>query len=469
MSATEITLADLRTVDLFEELTDEQLAEWVAVASPRVVPAGELIAEQGQGLVGVLLLLEGRAQSMIIDGERVEPVGHQTPPTWIGAIAVMTDDAFPVRIQAIDACRLAVIPAGEFQRLARAHVTVHQRVMHQIAPVLKRFTGMESNRERLAALGTMAAGLAHELNNPAAAARRASVQLGETLEQVSSTLRKFVAAGIEREQAAKLVDLHDAALRRAEAHTQLDALDAADAEEELLEQLEDLGVPEPWKIAEPLASAGLDRAWLESVSDLAGKGTDAVLGWVASSLVTHSLVAEIAESTERLSSLVGAVKSYSYMDRGEVVELDVHEGLEATLSVLGYKLKPTQIEIVRDYDRSLPPLMARGPELNQVWTNLLDNAIDAIGERGTITIKTSGDAGCALIEITDSGSGIPADVQSQIFDSFFTTKGVGKGTGLGLATAHRIIVERHDGSLTVDSEPGRTTFHVWIPFSQSPS
>ena len=168
-----------------------------------------------------------------------------------------------------------------------------------------------------------------------------------------------------------------------------------------------------------------------------------------------------------MSSLVGAVKSYAYMDRGGVVEVDLHEGLETTLTVLGHKLKHTSIQVVRDYDRTLPKLTVRGSELNQVWTNLLDNAIDALGETGTITITTRLDGDCAVVDIADDGPGIPADIRERIFDSFFTTKDVGSGTGLGLATARRIVVDRHDGSLHVDSQPGRTVFQVRLPLTQT--
>jgi signal transduction histidine kinase len=243
-------------------------------------------------------------------------------------------------------------------------------------------------------------------------------------------------------------------------------LDASDAEDELLARLQALGVDEPWRLAEPLAAAGVDQAWLDQVAEAAGPATDAALRWVAASLSGIRLAAELEESTERMSSLVKSVKSYAYMDRGELVEVDLHEGLETTLSVLGYKLKHTEIEIVREYDRTLPKLTVRGSELNQVWTNLLDNAIDALGDHGTITIATHADGQCAVIEICDDGPGVPEDVAARIFDPFFTTKDVGQGTGIGLATARRIVVDRHDGSLTLDSALGRTIFRVRLPFTQ---
>jgi signal transduction histidine kinase len=179
----------------------------------------------------------------------------------------------------------------------------------------------------------------------------------------------------------------------------------------------------------------------------------------------HALAAELQESTHRMSDLVAAVKTYAYMDRADLVEVDLHEGLETTLKVLGHKLKHTSIKVERQYDRTLPKLTVRGSELNQVWTNLLDNAIDALGQRGTITIATHADGQCAVVEISDDGPGVPEDVAGRIFDPFFTTKEVGQGTGIGLATARRIVVDRHDGSLTLDSVPGRTTFRVRLPFT----
>jgi signal transduction histidine kinase len=462
-----VTVEQLRTVDLFEDLDDTQLEEWVRAARTYRVEPGELIAEQGEETRGLQILLEGDAQASIVDHSGSEPVGRHKAPTWMGAIATLTGGSLGVRMQAETACRVAVIAPDDFRRLAFAQPAIHRRVMQQVAPVMSRVTSREQSRERLTSLGTMAAGLAHELNNPAAAARRAAGQMTEALGVISSALSHFVAAGVTLEDAAKLVALQQQAVAHAASATALDALDASDAEDELLARLEALKVGEPWRLAEPLAIAGVDQAWLDQVSAAAGTATDSALQWVAASLTAGRLAAELEESTERMSSLVGSVKSYAYMDRGELVEVDLHEGLETTLAVLGYKLKHTEIVVERDYDRSLPKLTVRGSELNQVWTNLLDNAIDALGERGKITISTRSDGDCVVIDIADDGPGIPDDVAAQIFDPFFTTKDVGSGTGLGLATARRIVVERHGGSLTLDAKPGRTTFRVRLPFIQS--
>jgi signal transduction histidine kinase len=466
MSDAAVTLAELRGVDLFDGLDDAELAEWVPLARAHDVGPGEIIAEHGEEPAGLQLLLEGRAQAFVLAQGQSEPVGHHTAPTWMGAIAVLTGGTLGARMQAETDCRVAVVASDDFKRMAFAQPSIHQRVMRQVAPVMSRVTEREQNRERLASLGTMAAGLAHELNNPAAAAQRAAAQLTEALYAIDSALASFVEAGVEREDAEQLVGLQQQAIAQAASATALDALDASDAEEELLARMERLEVEEPWRLAEPLAVAGVDQQWLDRVAELAGPATGAALRWVAATLTAGRLSAELCESTERMSALVGAVKSYAYMDRGGLVEVDLHEGIETTLTVLSYKLKHTSITLVRNYDRALPKLTVRGSELNQVWTNLLDNAIDALGGQGTITITTRPDGDCVAVEIADDGPGVPDDLAGRIFDPFFTTKDVGHGTGLGLATARRIVVDRHEGSLTLDSQPGRTAFCVRLPLIQ---
>jgi len=458
-----IGAADLRRVDLFDDLEETALAEWAAVTAERACAPGELVADQGEDPAAVHLLLEGTVLAEVLEGGRAEPVGRQQAPTWMHAIAVLTGASLGVRMTAETACRIGVVEREDFRRMAFAHPSVHDRVMRQVAPVMTRITAMEQNRERLASLGTMAAGLAHELNNPAAAARRASAELAEAVDVLVATLSRFVEAGIERDVAAQLVTLQEEALRGAEGRSPLDALDAADAEDELRDELEALGIGEPWRIAEPLAAAGVGTDWLERAHALAGPATDAAVAWVAATLTARTLAGDVQESTARMSALVGAVKSYAYMDRGETVEVDLHEGLETTLTVLAHKLRHTEIEVVRDYDRDLGRLTVRASELNQVWTNLIDNAIDALGQHGRITVRTARDGDRALVQIADDGPGIPPGERERIFDSFYTTKDVGQGTGLGLATARRIVVDRHDGTLTVDSAPGRTVFSVRLP------
>jgi signal transduction histidine kinase len=464
-TTTSLTVADLRPIDLFDELDDAEVGRWLAVATPMELAPGDRIAEAGEPSPGFHLLLEGTIRALRIEGGQVEPLGSHVGPTWMGAIPTLTETAMSVRMECVTACRVARIEPEPFIALVLSQRLVHRRILRQFSPVMTRVSAIDANRERLAALGTMAAGLAHELNNPAAAAKRAAAELADALDVLGAVIGEFVESGVERAEAEQLVGLQRAAVAQAAERGPLGALDAADAEDELLERLEDLGVPDAHRLAEPLASAGLDQAWLDEVARLAGPATGAALAWVAASLTTRGLAGELRESADRMSRLVGAVKSYAYMDRGEVVRTDLHEGLETTLVVLGHKLKPTRIQVVRHYDRSLPEVTVHGSELNQVWTNLLDNAIDALGEAGTITITTCLDGDCAVVEVADDGPGIPPEVRNRVFDPFFTTKGVGQGTGLGLDTARRIVVDRHRGSITVESEPGRTVFRVRMPLS----
>ena len=463
------TLEELRAIDLFDELDHEQLLRWQRAAVIREQPADSVVSEAGTDGAGeFLLLLEGVVQGLVVEAGRVEPVTRQVAPTWMGAIPVLTGTGFAGRMVAETDVRLAAIQADDFVELVMSQRPVHMRVMRAIRPVAARIAVREQTRERLASLGTMAAGLAHELNNPAAAARRAASDLAEALDVLASTIGRFVESGIEREQARELVTMQRDALARIEAGDTLSALDAADAEDDLIKSLERLGVAEPWRLATPLAAAGVDGVWLDQVATVAGEGASAAIAWIAASLTARELAAEISESTDRMGKLVKAIKAYAFMDRGELVETDIHEGLETTLVVLGHKLKHTSIEIKRDYDRSLPKLTLRGSELNQVWTNLLANAIEALGESGTIRISTVRDGVCARIDIADDGPGIPAQIRDRVFDPFFTTKDVGEGTGLGLDTARRIVTERLNGSIEFESEPGRTVFHVWLPLSPSP-
>ena len=458
------SLEELRTIDLFDELDDEELALWREVAVILEAPADTVIAEPGQRSANqFLLLLKGVIQGLVVEAGRVEPVTRQVAPTWMGAITVLTETGFAGQMRAVTDVRLAVIEGDDFTSLVLSQRPVHRRVMRAIRPVATRIAAREQNRERLASLGTMAAGLAHELNNPAAAARRAAADLAEALEVLASTVGLFVESGIEREQAEELVAMQRDALERAASRSSLAALDVADAEDQLLDSLERLQVAEPWRLTEPLAEVGIDAAWLARLAEIAGPAASAAVGWIGASLTARGLAAEIAESTERMSKLVKAIKAYAFMDRGELVETDIHEGLETTLLVLGHKLKHTSIAVHREYDRSLPKLTLRGSQLNQVWTNVLANAIEALGDAGTIEIATARDGVCARVDIIDDGPGIPDEVGDHIFDPFFTTKDVGEGTGLGLDTARRIITERIGGSIEFDSVPGRTAFHIWLP------
>lgn len=459
------TVQQLRPVDLFDDIDDTALARFAEAAVLRDVPAGETLITAGDAPT-FYLVLEGKLEMTLVDAAgRAEPTGEQAAPTWVGAIPVVTRAALAVSGRALTPVKVATIEAETFIDLVLGCRPVFDRVMRQVRPVLSRITAREQNAERLASLGTMAAGLAHELNNPASAAQRAAADLTEAFDVLSSSIGRFVESGIERSEAQKLVEVQRRALEARTTMEPLSGLEAADAEDAVLDALERLGVPDAHRLAEPLASAGVGEDMLREIASLAHAATPDAVRWITASLTAQGLTADLVESTKRISDLVGAVKRYAFMDQGGPIETDIHDGLDTTLAVLKHKLKHKQIKVERSYDRTLPQLVVRGGELNQVWTNLLHNSIQALGDSGTITISTELDGPCIRVDIADDGPGIPAEVTERVFDPFFTTKEVGHGTGLGLDTARRIIVERHRGSITFDSVPGSTVFHVWLPLN----
>ncbi|MDA0184154.1 HAMP domain-containing histidine kinase [Solirubrobacter phytolaccae] len=462
-----VPVEELRRIDLFDEVSDEGLAEFAAI-TPAIQTAeeGDILLEQGADSPGPLLMFDGGTRSLIKSGGGTDLGQVSNGATWIGAIAAVTESALPVTIEATSTCRYTIIPRAEFIELAIKHRSVHRKVMKVIGPVMRGINSRESSRERLTSLGTMAAGLAHELNNPAAAARRAASDLVQAMQVINYALRAFVEAGIEREDAEKLLALQKEALERSESREASSALDESDAIDAMEDILDELGITEGYRFSEPLASAGLDEDWVRRVIAITGEGTHAslkALWWVASTISAQALATELVDSTDRMSKLVKAIKTYAYMDRGGVIVADVHEGIDSTLIMLKHKIKHTNIKVERHYDQSLPQITMHGSELNQVWTNILDNALGALGEDGTITITTGPENGCIKVDIADDGPGIPEDVRSRIFDPFFTTKAPGSGTGMGLDTARRIVEQKHGGSLTFDTSDAGTTFHIWLP------
>jgi signal transduction histidine kinase len=331
---------------------------------------------------------------------------------------------------------------------------------------MRNLEGYSQQREKLTALGTMAAGLAHELNNPAAAAHRASAHLRETTDKAQSLLC-HLSKILKHDQWHELALASQEAAERLTRAPVLDHMERSDRADRIATWLQNRGVATPWELAPTFVSADVDIGWLEELAGKLPAGSHPeALAWLECRLNLKLLLSQIEQSTGRIAELVKAVKSYSHMDQSPMQEVDIHVGLESTLTMLGHKLK--NVTLLRSFDRSLPRLMAYGGELNQVWTNLIDNAIDAVHGTGKICVGTCLEDNQLVVEIVDNGPGIPKEVQSHMFEPFFTTKGVGAGTGLGLIISNRIVAERHAGEIEFESKPGETRFKVRLPLQFQP-
>jgi signal transduction histidine kinase len=336
------------------------------------------------------------------------------------------------------------------------------RLIGVLADRIREYSRAEQQRDKLSALGKLSAGLAHELNNPASAAGRAAESLREYMRELRRINKTLDEASLSCEERLLLASLEDKLVDQLASTPQRDALEQSDLEEELASWLNRRNIPNASRLASGLVEAGVDCASLERLgAKFRGEVLSAILARVVSSVGAERLTREIEASTGRISELVRAIKEYTYMDQAPEQEVDVHRGIESTLTMLKFRLKHG-VQVKREFADNLPRIFARGSELNQVWTNLIDNAIDAMGGKGEITIRTSRELDFVLIEIIDSGPGVAAAVKSHIFEPFFTTKGVGEGTGMGLDTVYR-IVRAHRGEISVDSKPGRTNFQVRLP------
>jgi signal transduction histidine kinase len=366
--------------------------------------------------------------------------------------------------RAVTPVRLYALETEDFWRMLSDCPSILRNL---VALVVERFGNLgeaEQQHAKLISLGTMAAGLAHELNNPAAAVGRSAHEAREIFRESSARALRLGALDMSPEVRLLVAGLPEEVATRAENAGELDSLERSDLEDEVALWLEDRGVEESWDVSPTLVAAGLDATWLDDLEGRLPSGhVGDVVTWLASEVAGDELLREIGYASTRISELVGAVKSHSYMDKAASKEVDVHAGLNSTLIMLGHKLKKGDVEVVRDYEENLPLVCGHGGELNQVWTNLIDNAIDAVEGHGRITVRTASENGRVLVEIADDGPGIPDEARERIFEPFYTTKDVGKGTGLGLDISHRVVVEDHKGDIRVLSEPGDTRFQVRLP------
>ncbi|MEP7201580.1 MAG: ATP-binding protein [Ilumatobacteraceae bacterium] len=459
---------DLRSAFLTSGLSDDQLSELLAVGTERPFTLGEELFREGEPADLLWILLEGHIE--LVRGsvnERFVLATMSTPGQWAGGLRAWGDASSSAGYRATGIAatdgRTFNVPSDDLGRLVGEWFPFGK---HMVIGVYQTVRGIEAaarQRESLVALGTLAAGLAHEINNPAAASLRAVEGLSHAGDAMLMSLVALAQQTITADQYLGVDLLRRDLMDRTVADD--GPVATMDREETIGNWLEARGVADPWKIASIFASVGADEAWFERCESIVGRGAlGAALQWISSTIGATQLLSELTDTTNRITNLVEAVKAYSHMDRVELQRLDVHDGIQSTLVMLSRKLFDIQIEF--DFDSDVPAFDAYAGELNQVWTNLIDNAIDAMHGQGTLRLATRRDGDHVIVDITDSGSGMPAEVQERAFEPFYTTKDVGKGTGLGLDISRRIIVERHKGEISFDSKPGETTVHVRLPMSR---
>jgi signal transduction histidine kinase len=458
-----IGLDDLRGLFLFDGLDDAQLGDLLAAGEEVAFDEGTELFHEGAPAESWWVLIDGHVD-LVRQAGREAPVVMRTmdrPGVWAGGFHAWDGaSTYLATGRGASRGRMLQVPSHILGELARRWFPFGVHMIEGFFQTVRSMDSLSRQREALIALGTLAAGLAHEINNPASASARAVDALQDTCDMLLSSLVHLA----ERSLTADRFIAIDILRREIDTgHVAGDPLATADLEEALLEWLEGRGVGDGWRIAPALASAGVDVPWCSRAAEiLAGDTLEPGLEWVAGTLATRALLAEVKEATARISALVDAVKSYSQLDRASVQLIDVTDGIESTLVMLGHKLGGG-LAVVREYGADVPRIEAIPGELNQVWTNLIDNAIDAMGDSGTLRISTRAEPDDLVVEIGDTGPGMPAEIRARAFEPFFTTKEVGKGTGLGLDISRRIVVDRHHGQITIDSRPGDTVLRVRLP------
>ncbi len=460
---------ELRALFLFEKLTEDQL-EWLCrEGHVELFPAGPVFAE-GAPATCFYVLLEGTlVMSRRVGADDVEVTRSDNPGVYAGAFRAYIPDpgvqTYANSVRVTVPSRFFVLDADKFAAMMRDWFPMAVHMLEGLFFGMQNTQQAVGQRERLLALGSLSAGLTHELNNPAAAAVRATSALRERVAGMRHKLGLIAAGPFDRSQLEVLVRLQEDATERVAKAPVLSPMEASDREDALGDWLEEHGISGGWELAPTFVQAGLDTGWLEQVvATVDGQTLEGAMRWLNYTVETELLMNEIEDSTNRISVLVGAAKQYSQLDRAPYRVIDVHELLDSTLLMLGRKLGDG-VTVVKDYDRSLPQIPVYAAELNQVWTNLIDNAVSAMDGQGTLTVRTAMDRDQVLVEIGDTGSGVPAEIRDRIFEPFFTTKPVGEGTGLGLDISWRIIVNKHHGDLKVESVPGNTRFQVHLPLT----
>ena len=457
---------ELRRVEVFAGLTDEQL-EWLA-ANGEVVQfgPGEAVFREGDPSDSMYVILEGKLELLIGVGGQLVPTFVQYAGEVTGLLPFSRMQHYTGAGRAAGTTRLLRIHKDRFGEMLQRIPALGQRLVSVMADRVREATRVTQQREKMSALGTLAAGLAHELNNPAAAVRRHSEALEARLGGLAPLAADLCAAGLDGPALRTLGTLAES-LRQRPAPT-LDALGRSRLEEALGQWLDDRGIADAWTLAGTLVDAGVTEADLDAVGQqVPAAAVPSAVRWIETLVDATRLAHDIRAASSRISELVQSVKIYSHMDRaGDKEATDLREGIDSTLVMLGHKLKKKSVRLEREYAPDLPKVSAYPGELNQVWTNLIDNAIDAVPEGGLIRIEAERDSATSVaVRVIDNGPGVPPELQSKIFEPFFTTKPVGQGTGLGLDIVERVVVQQHGGSVELESEPGRTVFTVRLPIS----
>jgi len=462
---------ELRTLFLFEKLSTEQLERLCREGREEIVEPG-MVYREDEPATCFYVLIEGTvALSRRVGDDPVEISRTSQRGVYGGAFQAYAGSRLPQTytnsMRAVVRSRFFVLSSACFAQIMTEWFPMAVHLLEGLFFGSQRTREAISQRERLLALGSLTAGLTHELNNPAAAAVRATASLRERVAGMRGKLRLLAGAKFERTGLDAIIELQQRAVEKVSKAPKLDALAASDAEDELSDWLEDRNIRDGWQLAPTFVQAGLDVEWLDMVRDCVGdQMLEPALRWLNYTVETELLMNEIEDSTTRISGLVGAAKQYSQLDRAPFHAVDLHDLLDSTLLMLSAKLGPG-VKVRRDYDRSLPKIPAYAAELNQVWTNLIDNAVDAMHGVGTLTVRTAREGDNVLVEFVDTGAGVPPELVGRIFDPFFTTKPVGQGTGLGLDISWRIVANKHHGSVRVESVPGDTRFQVRLPVQQA--
>jgi signal transduction histidine kinase len=452
---------ELRALSLFDGLTDGQLAELIDRGAEVAVEPGVELFREGEHADYWWILVDGSIDLTRHIGQERTLVGRMMPGLWAGGFRAWDEHGVYLATGVgASAGRILRVPADVLRDRFNAWFPFGRHLVEGLYGTARTIESMARQRQSLVTLGRLAAGLAHEINNPAAAASRAADDLETTSQTLVSSLAWLAGAEISARQFTALDELR----RELDPHTAFDdPLALSDREDELSSWLTRRGVEREWLIAPALASANADLAWCDrAAAVLPGLALEPGLEWVASTLSAATLLTELKQSTRRISELIAAVKSYSQMDRSAMQRIDVTTGIESTLTMLAHKLRDG-VTVVREFASDVPEIEAYAGELNQVWTNLIDNAIDAMDGTGTLSISTRAVDDDVEVDIADTGPGMPQEVAARAFEAFYTTKDVGKGTGLGLDIARRIIVDRHGGTITIQSQPGETVLRVRIP------